>query len=516
MTPGALLASSPVIEMSGISVSFTGTVVLDGAGLRLFPGEIHALMGENGAGKSTLIKALTGVHKVDNGEILIEGVPRRMTGTADAEAAGIAVVYQETFLCSNLTVGENIMLGHEVRGRFGIDWKATHRRASEALTELSLDDLDPRQRLSSLPIAVQQLVSICRAMVTRPRVLVLDEPTSSLDEAEVAKLFAVLKRLRGQGVAILFVSHFLEQVYAISDRMTVLRNGRKVGEYFTRELDRAELISTMIGKDIASLRAIGSQRRSHRKDPVGPALYRADGLGRRGVLAPTDLDIHQGEVVGFAGLRGSGRTELARLLAGVEKADSGTVTLRGDQVSFGSPAVALGHRIAYSSENRRDDGIIEDLSIRKNIVLALQAMRGWSHPVSKAEADELVGDYMETLGIVPADPDTPVRYLSGGNQQKVLLARWLATRPRVLLLDEPTRGIDVGTKVEIQARVAQLAMEGVAVVFVSSELEEVVRLSDRIVVMKDRRKIGEVSNGPHLNVDTIVEMIAGDAAAEDD
>ncbi|AZI57607.1 sugar ABC transporter ATP-binding protein [Nakamurella antarctica] len=501
---------SAVIEMSGISVSFAGSPALQQASLRLFPGEVHALMGENGAGKSTLIKALTGVYSLDEGEIRIDGDRKRMTGTADAEAAGIAVVYQDTYLCSNLTVGENVMLGHEIRGRAGINWKATHQRASEVLGELALDDLDPRQRLSSLPIAVRQLVAICRGMVTRPRVLVLDEPTSSLDDGEVARLFTVLRKLCTQGVAILFVSHFLEQVYTISDRMTVLRDGEMVGEFLTRELDRSELISTMIGKDIATLRAIGSERRSHREEPTGPAIYRAEGIGRRGVLVPTNIDIHQGEIVGFAGLRGSGRTEFARLLAGAERSDSGTVTLRGQVVTLPSPSAALAHRIAYSSENRRDDGIIEDLSIRKNILLALQAVRGWSRPLSKMEGDALVGDYMESLGIVPGDADMPAKFLSGGNQQKVLLARWLVTRPRVLILDEPTRGIDVSTKVQFQARVAQLAREGVAVVFVSSQLEEVVRLSDRIVVMKDRQKIGEVSNGPGVNVNTIVEMIAGD------
>ena len=504
----------PIVEMDGISVSFSGIPVLQDVDFRLFPGEVHALMGENGAGKSTLIKALTGVNRLDAGEIRVGGAARRMTGTADAAVAGIAVVYQETDLCSNLSVGENVMLGHEVRGKFGIDWGATHRRASETLAELSLDHLDPRGRLDALPIAVQQLVAICRAMVTRPRVLVLDEPTSSLDDAEVAQLFAVLRRLREQSVAILFISHYLEQVYSISDRMTVLRDGRLEGEYLTRELDRAELISKMIGKDIASLRAIGSQRRSHRRDPVGEPTYRAEGLGRRGVLAPTDLDIHQGEVVGLAGLRGSGRTELAHLIAGVDRHDQGSALLRGSAVDIATPAAALRHRVALSSEDRRGAGVIAELSIRDNVLLALQALRGWAHPISRAEGDELVESHLEALGLPDVDSETPLGQLSGGNQQKVILARWLVTRPRVLILDEPTRGIDVAAKVVIQARVAQLAVEGVAVVFVSSELEEVVRLSDRIVVMKDRRKIGEVSNGPGVNVDTIVEMIAADAVED--
>lgn len=504
----------PVVEMAGITVEIDGTTILHGVDLRLFPGEIHALMGGNGAGKSSMVKALTGAYGISAGEVRIAGEPVTLSGPGAAEAAGIAAAFQDVDLCGNLSVAENVMIGHEERRWYGISMAATRRRAAAVLEELGLGDLDPRLTVSALPPAMQQLVAIARAMVTHPKVLALDEPTSSLDADEVETLFRALRRLREQGVAILFVSHFLEQVYAISDRITVLRDGRGQGEYPTRELDRAVLISTMIGKDLTELRRIGSERREHRADPTGEPVYRASGIGRRGEFAPTDFELHRGEVVGLGGLRGSGRSELGQLLAGVARRDSGTIQIDGRKVALPNPAAALRRRIAFASEDRRDGGIIEELSVRDNIILALQGIRGWARPISRAERDALVSRFMESLGIVAPGPDAPARQLSGGNQQKVLLARWLATRPHVLVLDEPTRGVDIGAKVEIQARVAEMAREGVAVVFISSELDEVVRLSDRIAILKDRRKIGEVSNGPGLSVDTIIEMIA--AGDEDD
>jgi galactofuranose transport system ATP-binding protein len=442
--------------------------------------------------------------------VRIAGEAVSLSGPAAAEAAGVAAAFQDVDLCGNLSIAENVMIGHEERRWYGISWGATRRRAVAVLEELGLGELDPRLAVAALPPAMQQLVAIARAMVTHPKVLVLDEPTSSLDAEEVETLFRALRKLREQGVAILFVSHFLEQVYTISDRITVLRDGRGQGEYPTRELDRAVLIAKMIGKDLTELRRIGSERRIHHADPTAEPVYRAIGVGRRGEFAVTDFELHRGEVVGLGGLRGSGRSELGQLLAGVVRRDSGTIQIDGRNVALPSPAAALRHRIAFASEDRRDDGIIEELSVRDNIILALQAMRGWARPISKAERDALVERFMESLAIVAPGPDAPARQLSGGNQQKVLLARSLATRPHVLVLDEPTRGVDIAAKVEIQARVAEMARDGVAVVFISSELDEVVRLSDRIAILKDRRKIGEVSNGPGLSVDTIIEMIAAD------
>jgi monosaccharide-transporting ATPase len=511
-----MTGSPPIVEMKNISISFPGVKALDGVDFRLFPGEVHTLMGENGAGKSTLIKALTGVYRIDSGDIVIDGETRRLTGTADSQAAGISTVYQEVNLVANLSIGENVMLGYEVRGPFGINWKATHQAAKVALEKLGLGHLNTRQSLASLSIAMQQLVAISRSTVSDSKVLILDEPTSSLDANEVENLFVVIRRLRAEGVAILFVSHFLDQVYAISDRLTVLRNGTFVGEYLTHELDRTSLISKMIGKDIAALRSLDSERESQDHLYRDAPLYTAKGIGKKGSIESTDLTLHRGEVVGFAGLLGSGRTELARLIYGVDKPDTGEITLHGKKIDVPTPTAGLAHKIAFSSENRRDEGIIRDLSVRENLILGVQAKRGWARPLSKKEKDEIVGKYLVELNVRPADPDRPISKLSGGNQQKVLLGRWLATAPEILILDEPTRGIDVGAKAEIQEKVVALAGEGVAVVFISSELDEVVRLSDRIIVLKDHRVIAEILNGPAVTAESIVTTIAAEGVVDED
>ncbi len=494
-----------IVEMRGITIEFPGVKALDRVDFTLRSGEVHTLMGENGAGKSTLIKALTGVYAVDSGSIVVEGTPREFRGTADAQAAGISTVYQEVNLCTNLSVGENVMLGHEVRGPFGIDWRATHREAARHLENLGLR-LDTRSLLATHSIAVQQLVAISRAMVTDSRVLVLDEPTSSLDRGEVEQLFDVIRSLRDRGVAILFVTHFLDQVYEISDRLTVLRNGALVGEYPVGELPRGELISKMIGRELDELDAIS--RSSERAiDRTGDPVVDAQGLGRRGVLEPSDLAVYDGEVVGLAGLLGSGRTELVRLLAGADRADSGRVKVRGRLTRIANPRNAIDQRMAYSSEDRRAEGIVGDLTVAENIVLGIQAKRGALRKIRKAEQDAVVGEYIRALGVRPANPNALVRNLSGGNQQKVLLARWLATAPQLIILDEPTRGIDVGAKADIQRKVAELSEQGLSVVFISSELEEVIRIAQRIVVMRDRRKIGELTSHD-IGVDDLVAFIA--------
>ncbi|WP_335987650.1 sugar ABC transporter ATP-binding protein [Glycomyces sp. MUSA5-2] len=505
--------SLPIVEMVGISIAFPGVKALDEVGLRLYPGEVHALMGENGAGKSTLIKALTGVYKIDEGEIRIAGEPRRLGGTADAQSAGISTVYQEVNLCANLTIGENVMLGHEVRGPAGINWRATNKAAAKTLAKLGLGHLNPKQSLAALPLALQQLVAISRSMVLQCKVLILDEPTSSLDANEVEQLFAVVRNLRDQGVAILFVSHFLDQVYAISDRLTVLRNGRFEGEYRTEDLDRAQLIAKMIGRDLATLKSLDAKESRRVRGDEAP-LYAAKGIGRKGAIDPVDVELHRGEVVGLAGLLGSGRTELARLIYGADRPDTGDVAVDGEKAEITTPAKALAKHIAFSSENRRDEGIVRDLSVRENLVLAVQARRGWARPLTRREQDAIVAKYMDALGVRPADPERPVRLLSGGNQQKVLLGRWLATEPDLLILDEPTRGIDVGAKAEIQEYVADLADEGLAVLFISSEIEEVVRQSDRIIVLKDHRKIAELEGGPGVSADSIVTVIAEDGLGD--
>jgi simple sugar transport system ATP-binding protein len=500
-----------VAELRGITVEFPGVKALDDVDLVLRRGEVHALMGENGAGKSTLIKALTGVYQIDAGTITVTGSPRHFSGTDDAQAAGIATVYQEVNLCANLTVGENVMLGHEVRGALGIDWKATHARAREVLARLDLG-IDPRSMLSSHSIAVQQLVAIGRAMVIDSTVLVLDEPTSSLDRDEVEQLFGVMRALRDAGVSILFVSHFLDQIYEICDRVTVLRNGHLEGEYAIADLPQVELVAKMLGRELALLDSIAERSADVSVRHTGTPALQAIAVGRKGVIEPVDLELYSGEVVGVAGLLGSGRTELARLLYGADRADTGQIQVNGSDARLSNPRAAASHRIAFSSEDRRKEGIVGDLTVRENLILGLQAKRGWMRPMNRIQQDAIVAEYVQALGIRPADPETPIRNLSGGNQQKVLLARWLATAPQILILDEPTRGIDVGAKAEIQKLITQLADDGMAVLFISSELEEVVRLSQRICVMRDRAKIAEVG-GESVDVDDLVSLIAREGKA---
>ncbi|PJI95040.1 sugar ABC transporter ATP-binding protein [Luteimicrobium subarcticum] len=513
-TDTAPAAAKPVVEMTGITIEFPGVKALDDVALTLRPGEVHALMGENGAGKSTLIKALTGVYTIDSGTITVSGAEQRFDGPADAQAAGVSTVYQEVNLCANLSVAENVMLGHEVRLGPFVNWPATRRAARAHLARFGLD-IDPVSMLASHSIAIQQLVAIARAMVVDAKVLILDEPTSSLDKAEVAQLFDVVRQLRADGVAILFVSHFLEQVYDISDRMTILRNGRLVGEYLTSDLPRLELVSKMVGRaseDLADIEAVARRAAAPSEGAREPVLQ-ALALGKDGSVEPFDLDLFEGEIVGVAGLLGSGRTEVARLLYGADRPDQGTITVRGKHVKGASPLGSLQRGVALASEDRKKEGIIGDLTVRENIALAMQAERGAWRRVPAKELDATVAKYIDALGIHPANPDALIKNLSGGNQQKVLLARWLATAPKLLLLDEPTRGIDVGAKAEIQRLVAQLASEGMSVVFISSELEEVLRLSHRVVVMRDRHKVGEIHNGPDVTTTTVLETIAASGSA---
>ncbi len=503
----AAQAETPVVQMRGITIRFGAVTALSGVDFTLRAGEVHSLLGENGAGKSTLIKALTGEYRIDGGEILVGGEPRVFGGTADAQRAGISTVYQEVNLLPNLSVGENVMLGHEPRRLGRIDWRATHREAARHLAALGLT-IDTRSQLATHSIAIQQLVAISRAMVTDASVLVLDEPTSSLDRSEVEQLFAVMRELRERGVAILFVSHFLDQVAEISDRLTILRNGTLIGEHLASGITRADLVASMIGRELEELASLGDAA-ARTIDRSGTPVVRATDLGRRGVLEPTDLDVFDGEIVGLAGLLGSGRTELVRLLYGADHADTGAIEVDGAAVKLATPRHAIDHRIALSSEDRRAEGVIGDLTVAENMVLGVQAKRGWLRRIGRAEQDAIVGEYMTALGVRPADPDALIKTLSGGNQQKVLLARWLATAPELLILDEPTRGIDVGAKADIQRKVAELAERGLSVVFISSELEEVLRIAQRVVVMRDRHKIGELES-KGTTVDDLVATIAQD------
>jgi galactofuranose transport system ATP-binding protein len=493
MTAPIAPPATPVVQMRDISVSFPGVRALDGVNFRLLPGEVHALMGENGAGKSTLIKALTGVCRIEAGTIVVAGEPRRFAGPRHAQDAGISTVYQEVNLCTNLTVAENILLGREPRKLGRVDYRALNRRATELLTDLELD-IDSRSRLGTHPIAIQQLVAIARATAVASQVLVLDEPTSSLDAQEVAELFRVVRRLRDAGTAVLFVSHFLDQVYEIADRMTVLRNGRLVGEYLTTELDRHQLITAMLGRELVLFDEIADASPGAHRDRSEKPVVRAVGAGREPRINATTLDVFPGEVVGLAGLLGSGRTEFARLMFGADRATTGHFDIDGKPVRLRSPRTAIAKKFAFTSENRKEEGVVGDLSVRDNLVLALQARRGFARPLPKRAKTELVQRYIELLDIRPGDPDVLIKNLSGGNQQKVLLARWLITQPRLLILDEPTRGIDVGAKAQILKLVSDLAGDGMAVLFISAELDEVIRISDRVAVLREGHHIAQIDS----------------------
>ena len=498
--------AQPVVEMRDISITFPGVKALDGVDFRLLPGEVHALMGENGAGKSTLIKALTGVYGIDAGTIRVRGAEQVFAGPGAAQQAGIATVYQEVNLCPNLTVAENIMLGREPRRLGRIDRRAVRERSAALLARLNLS-VDPDSVLGGHPLAVQQLVAIARAVDLDAAVLILDEPTSSLDADEVQELFRMIRDLRASGVAVLFVSHFLDQVYAIADRATILRNGQLVGEYAIAALPRLEMVAKMVGHELAVLADLDRQPPTDVADlPDTPALA-ATGLGRTGAIAPADVTVYPGEVLGLAGLLGSGRTELARLLFGADHADTGSIALDGRPARLRSPVDAIARRIAFCSEDRKGEGVVGDLSVRDNIVLALQARRGWARRIPRRTVDELVARWITALDIRPTDPDLLTRNLSGGNQQKVLLARWLLTEPRLLILDEPTRGIDIGAKAQIQKLVVDLAGDGMAVLFISAELEEVLRLSDRVAVLRDRQKVAELPRA-EASMGQVMELIA--------
>jgi simple sugar transport system ATP-binding protein len=500
-------SNNHLVTMKGINKAFPGVQALEAVDFSLQRGEIHALVGENGAGKSTLIKILTGVEWQDTGTITLENEDVFIRSPQHAQDLGISTVYQEVNLCPNLTVAENILIGREPR-KFGrIDWKAMNSRARQILASLDID-IDVTQPLESYSVAIQQMAAIGRALeISSAKILILDEPTSSLDIHETEKLFQVMRKLKSDGLGIIFISHFINQVYEISDRITVLRNGKLVGAYETQTLPHMELIAKMIGRslgDFADMTRIKLESSKHIKED---ALLQARGLGRSGDIEPFDLELHIGEVVGLAGLLGSGRTEIAALLFGIEKPDSGSITVNGEPVKNHSPLESIKRGVALCPEDRKAAGIVDDLTVRENIILALQANKGWLNYLDKQQQYELADKYIRLLNISTPSADQPVKNLSGGNQQKVILARWLVTNPQVLILDEPTRGIDVGAKAEIQKLVLELAEEGKSCVFISSELEEVLRTSHRIVVLRDREKVTEFSG--EVDEHKIMHAMAG-------
>lgn len=504
------METTPLLEARAIGKSFLGIKALDGVDFTLERGEIHALLGENGAGKSTLIKILTGVYTRDLGSVALDGLEITPANVADAQKLGIGTVYQEVNLLENLTVAENLFLGRQPR-RFGLVDRREIRRRARALLEGYGLDIDVDTLLSSHSVAIRQIIAIARAVDLSGKVLVLDEPTASLDAHEVEMVFAVLRRLRDQGLGIIIITHFLNQVYAIADRVTVLRNGRLVGSRRIAELPRMDLISMMLGRELQHI------TREHQAAEgtviAGESPIRFTDYGKRGSVTPFDLDIRPGEVVGVAGLLGSGRTETAFLLFGIDRPDSGTANIDGADVRITSPVAAISNGFGFCPEERKNDGIIGDFSVADNIALALQARQGWAKPLSSRQKAELADRFIKSLDIRPPDPDRPIKFLSGGNQQKAILARWLATEPRLLILDEPTRGIDIGAHAEILKMIEQLCADGMSLIVISSELEELTAVAHRVVVLSDRRHVAELK-GDGITADNIMKAIAAPSQTE--
>ena len=499
------MQADAVLEMRGICKYFPGVKALQNVDFTLREGEIHALMGENGAGKSTLIKVLTGVYVKDGGEIYLKGNDRPVSikSPQDAQKCGISTVYQEITLCPNLTVAENMYIGR-TKGAF-MSWKQVNEKAGKILESLGIP-ASPTQQLGSCSIAVQQMVAIARAVDMECKVLILDEPTSSLDEQEVAKLFKLMLDLKAKGVGIIFVTHFLDQVYEVCDRITVLRDGQLVGEYVIEQLPRIQLVSKMLGKeldDLADIKNTGTV-----ENESNDTILEASQLSSTAGIKPFNFSIRKGEVNGFTGLLGSGRSECVRAIFGADKVTNGQISIDGKNVKISKPLDAMKHGIGYLPEDRKGDGIVGDLSVRENIILAMQVMKGFFKPFTRAQAEAFADEYIKLLDIKTASSDTPIKSLSGGNQQKVILARWLLTNPKYLILDEPTRGIDVGTKIEIQKLVLKLAAEGKSVTFISSEIDEMLRTCSRLVVLRDRKVVGELS-GDQMTQSQIMETIAG-------
>lgn len=501
--------SKVVLEMKGITKIFPGVKALSNVDFTLRSGEIHTLMGENGAGKSTLIKVLTGVHEIDGGQIFLKGKEIKISSTQEAQRHGISTVYQEVNLCPNLTVAENIFIGREpVKGGY-IDWKKMNEDSEKLLKERLNLDIDVKKALNNYSVAIQQMVAIARAVDMSKGILILDEPTSSLDENEVKQLFKIMKKFREEGMSIIFVTHFLDQVYEVSDRLTVLRSGELVGTYDADKLSRIDLVSKMIGKDYGEIVKSNRIKKESNKN-LTETLLTTKNFGRSGSINPFNIDIKKGEVIGFSGLLGSGRSESAKVIFGVDKSTSGTITINEKEYSYIYPKKAIQEGFGFCPEDRKIEGIIGDLTIRENIILALQGNRGIFKYIPMKQQQEISQKYIDLLKIKTPSMEQKISNLSGGNQQKVILARWLATNPKLLILDEPTRGIDIGAKGEITELILALAKQGMTILFISSELSEVVKCCDRVVVLRDRNVIGELI-GDEIQEESIMKTIAGGA-----
>jgi ribose transport system ATP-binding protein len=500
----------PVLVMQGIVKRFGAFTALAGIDLTLLPGRVHALVGENGAGKSTLIKIMTGAYRRDAGTVRVAGHDVDFKTPQDAQDEGVVAVYQEVNLLMFSTVAENICLGREPRRKkfpLLIDWQQMNATAKEVLDRLGLDNVDPRAQLGTLNIATRQMIAIARGVSLGARVLVLDEPTSSLTDREVQLLYEVVRRLKAQGVAIVYISHRFDELYAICDDVTVLRDGKLVETRELAGLERIDLVCKMLGKQREELRAGVTAFRKHDVDAGEKPLLRVDGVGHGTRLLDVSLHVARGEILGVAGLLGSGRTETARVIFGLDRPNKGKVELDGKTLALRSPREAIAEGMAFLPEDRKAQGIIPELSVRENLTLALLPRLAKLGVISKKKQREVVDKYMQRLRVKAFSPDQKIRELSGGNQQKVLLARWLCRNPRLLILDEPTRGIDIGARGEIQALVAEMAEDGLGVLMISSDLEELVEGSSRLVVLRDGKSVAEL-RGDDIAQGRIIEAMA--------
>jgi monosaccharide-transporting ATPase len=502
--------TAPILSMRGIDKSFLGVPALIDARLEVGRGEVHALIGQNGAGKSTLIKILTGVYVRDAGEIVFDGARVAFSSPHAAQLAGLSTIYQEVNLVPYRTVAENIFLGREPK-RFGLlDWRRINSQATELLGRLGIA-IDVTRPLYEYSIATQQMTALARALSTDAKLVIMDEPTSALAEAEVQTLFGVIRQLKGDNISVVFVSHRLDELYAVCDRVTIMRDGRTLEDRPLAEVSRYELVSKMLGRELAE--ALSRRRAEEHAAYGGEPVVAATDLRRGRALEGVSVSVRPGEIVGLAGLLGSGRTETARALFGADALDSGEVRVEGRPVSLRSPREAVRHRIGFAPEDRKTDGIIPELSVRENLTLALLPHLRRHGVVDRSEQNAVVRRFIDAIGIKCSSPEQPIRELSGGNQQKVMLARWLCTNPRLLILDEPTRGIDVGAKRDIQVLVRRLADDGLAVLLISSELEEIVANSDRVVTLRDGTAVAEMT-GDDITEEALMHAMATGAAAD--
>jgi ABC-type sugar transport system ATPase subunit len=497
------MAEDFIISMSGISKRFPGVTALDNVDFRIRKGEVHVLMGENGAGKSTLIKILTGIYKQDSGTIFFDGREFAPAGALEVQRAGISAIYQEISLIPQLSVAENIFIGRELKTKGVIDWKTTREKSRELLQGLGLD-IDVSRALGSFGTAIQQMAAIARAISIDAKLIVMDEPTSSLDEGEVAVLFDVIRKLKKEGVSILFISHRLNEVFEISDRITILRDGQLIGEYETSALTHEELISKMVGRDAAAILA----DRKGRENRVFKEFVRAEGIKSGFKLRGLNIAVGKGEVVGIAGLLGSGRTEFARILFGVDRHDMGSITIDGRPVKFRVPRDGIKWGFAFCSEDRKTEGIIPHLSVKDNILIASLGHTSSFGVISGSKQNALVDEYIQTFKIKTPSREQSIMNLSGGNQQKAILARWLCLKPKLVIMDEPTRGIDIGAKREIEALIRRMAEDGIGVLFISSEFEELIRNCDRVEVIREGANM-QTLVGPDITEKNIIRSIAG-------